>query len=647
MALPPLKYHHVIGIMSGTSLHGLDLAYCVFKQGKSWEYEVRKAETLPYPEELRQKLAQAMTLSGYELSLLHNELGRFIGLQVKEFMAGFAEEVELIASHGHTVFHRPELGLTIQIGNGAVIAATCGKPVVCDFRTTDVALGGQGAPLVPIGDELLYGQYDICLNLGGISNLSFRQHGQRKAYDISPCNIVLNHLAQQCGKAYDVNGEIARSGHVDTALLEQFNQLDYYKSQNTKSLGREWIDSQFFPLLKQCQLSIPDQMCTVCEHIAEQIANACNATGIKNCNSNGDTSNFDKKTCNANGDKNYDIAIRERNVCNTTGGKNLLITGGGAHNRFLIGLIRQKFNGEVIIPDDRTIDFKEAIIFAFLGFLRINNLPNCLASVTGARHNSCGGAIYIASDSVPQLQKLNVSDCVPQSQEPNVSDCVPQLQKLNVSDCVPQSQNTEQDNYIYPYFDIQDVEHLHQASKLPHWHQDNKYVFITFRLFDSIPQKKLKELREEKDHWMKLHPKPWNEEERKEYIKRFASKIDKWLDNGYGNCLLKRPENRKIVEDALFYYNRTKYHLKAYVVMPNHVHILLQLFENQEMEAFVKSIKSYTAKKINQTEHRTGKVWQTESYDHLVRNEDNYKHILKYIQANDKDLAWIEDECIP
>ena len=146
---------------------------------------------------------------------------------------------------------------------------------------------------------------------------------------------------------------------------------------------------------------------------------------------------------------------------------------------------------------------------------------------------------------------------------------------------------------------------------------------------------------------MKLHPKPWNEEERKEYIKRFASKIDKWLDNGYGNCLLKRPENRKIVEDALFYYNRTKYHLKAFVVMPNHVHILLQLFENQEMEAFVKSIKSYTAKKINQTEHRTGKVWQTESYDHLVRNEDNYKHILKYIQANDKDLAWIEDECIP
>lgn len=410
MTLPVLKYNHVIGIMSGTSLDGLDLAYCVFKQEKFlhdndkelkdfeviktlgeqckiktsgsttdhnyWTYEVRDAVTIPYPEVLRQKLAQAMSLSGYELALLHNELGRFIGQQVCDFMADFSEEVELIASHGHTVFHRPDLGLTTQIGNGAVIAANCGKPVVCDFRTTDVALGGQGAPLVPVGDELLFGQYDICLNLGGISNLSFRQNGQRKAYDISPCNIVLNHLAQQCGKTYDINGEIARIGHVDTTLLEQFNQLEYYKFQDTKSLGREWIDSQFFPLLRQCRLSIPDQLRTVCEHIAEQIAKACNHSGIKNRDRNGDT-------CNC-----------ERETYNTTIGKTLLITGGGAHNRFLIDLIRQKFNGQVIVPDDRTIDFKEAIIFAFLGFLRINGMTNCLASVTGAREDSCGGAVY-------------------------------------------------------------------------------------------------------------------------------------------------------------------------------------------------------------------------------------------------------------
>ena len=375
-----MKYQHVIGIMSGTSLDGVDLAYCVFGEERNkvykdfkdlkekeererpsfssgnccWEYEVRKAVTVPYPETLSQKLAQAMSLSGYELALLHNELGRFIGMQVKAFMADFAEEVELIASHGHTVFHRPDLGMTLQIGSGADIAAVCSKPTVCDFRTLDVALGGQGAPLVPIGDELLFGQYDICLNLGGISNLSYRENGQRKAYDISPCNIVLNQLARQLGQEYDADGIIAQSGCIDTPSLKKLNQLDYYQQSGTKSLGREWIDDQFFPILEQCQLSIPDQMRTVCEHIAEQIANACNSVG----------------------------------------GNTLLISGGGAHNGFLIDLIRQKIHGQVIIPDDKTIDFKEAIIFAFLGMLRANGLPNCLASVTGSRQDSCGGAIY-------------------------------------------------------------------------------------------------------------------------------------------------------------------------------------------------------------------------------------------------------------
>ena len=371
-----LKYKRVIGIMSGTSLDGLDLAYCAFEEkGEGWEYEVCKAVTVPYPEALSQKIAQAMSLSGYELALLHNELGCFIGMQVNEFMADFAEEVELIASHGHTVFHRPDLGMTLQIGSGADIAAICRKPTVCDFRTLDVALGGQGAPLVPIGDELLFGQYDICLNLGGISNLSYRKNGQRKAYDISPCNIVLNQLARQMGKAYDADGDIARSGCIDTTLLGKLNELDYYKQLGTKSLGREWIDHNFFPIMARSALSVPDQMRTVCEHIAGQIANACNTAGIKNCDSSGNTVSCDREACN-------------------TKGRTLLITGGGAHNTFLIDLIREKFHGQVIIPDDKTIDFKEAIIFAFLGFLRANGLPNCLASVTGARRDSSGGGMY-------------------------------------------------------------------------------------------------------------------------------------------------------------------------------------------------------------------------------------------------------------
>lgn len=372
-----LKYKHVIGTMSGTSLDGLDLAYCVFgKKEESWNYEIREAKTIPYPEELKHHLSQAMTLLGYELALLHHELGCYIARQINKFMAEFHEDVELIASHGHTVFHRPDLGMTLQIGSGADIAAICGKPTVCDFRTLDVALGGQGAPLVPIGDELLFGQYDICLNLGGISNLSYRANGQRKAYDISPCNIVLNQLARQMGKAYDADGNIARNGQISTSLLEQLNQLDYYKQLGTKSLGREWIDSEFFPILNSCHLSVPDQMRTVCEHFAFQIAEACHSAVVKSCDSSGDMGKHEEKACNANADK------------------TLLITGGGAHNAFLIDLIREKFHGQVIIPDDKTIDFKEAIIFAFLGFLRANNLPNCLASVTGAQRDSCGGGMY-------------------------------------------------------------------------------------------------------------------------------------------------------------------------------------------------------------------------------------------------------------
>lgn len=365
--MPKLSHSHVIGIMSGTSLDGVDLAYCHFKQldGK-WEYDVIKAKTVKYPDNLSQKLSQAMKMTALDLAFLDNELGRFIAQSVNAFMGNFKDEVELIASHGHTVFHQPELGLTTQIGNGSVIAALTGKDTVFDFRTTDVALGGQGAPLVPIGDELLFGAYDICLNLGGISNLSYRHYGQRKAFDISPCNIALNHLAQQLGHSYDADGNIAKQGQINHTLLQKLNQLEYYQKQDHKSLGREWIDLHFLPLLTQSGISIEDQLRTVCEHIAEQIAS----------------------------------------VCNTTNGHTLLITGGGAHNRFLIDLIRQKFQGEVIIPDQGTIDFKEALIFAFLGVLRANGINNCLSSVTGSRYDSCGGILALGNKKNGIISKL-------------------------------------------------------------------------------------------------------------------------------------------------------------------------------------------------------------------------------------------------
>lgn len=365
--MPP--YSHVIGLMSGTSLDGLDIAYCTFdSEEKSvsesfsfhdvrnikWKYKIHKHNTITYPSELSERLASAMEMTAFELALLDVDLGRFIGETVKTFVTELSMPVDLIASHGHTVFHRPELGLTSQIGSGATIAAITGIPTVCDFRTTDVALGGQGAPLVPIGDELLFSEYDICLNLGGISNLSFRKDNKRIAYDISPCNIVLNLLAQKVDKSYDADGEMARSGHLCHTLLERLNQLDYYQIGTCKSLGREWIDLNFLPLIENCGLDIADCLRTVSEHIAEQIGAAANRSD----------------------------------------GKSMLITGGGAHNRFLVELIQSKFHGHVVVPDKATIDYKEALIFAFLGFLRANGWCNCLASVTGASRDCVGGGMY-------------------------------------------------------------------------------------------------------------------------------------------------------------------------------------------------------------------------------------------------------------
>ena len=204
-----------------------------------------------------------------------------------------------------------------------------------------------------------------------------------------------------------------------------------------------------------------------------------------------------------------------------------------------------------------------------------------------------------------------------------------------------------EEDIIYPYYDKTDVEHLHWATRLPHWHQDYKYVFVTFRLVDSIPQEKIILFKEEKELWLKKHPKPWSDEVAKEYKIRFSLRIDKWLDNNYGNCILADAQNRKIVEDALFFFNDKRYHLKAFVVMPNHVHILMQLFNNYHIESVLKSIKSYTAKKINHVMNRNGRIWQAESFDRLIRNEDHYKSVLKYIIANNNRLAWVEDDTIP
>jgi anhydro-N-acetylmuramic acid kinase len=260
-----------------------------------------------------------------------------------------------VASHGHTIFHNPLLHYTTQIGEGAAIAAGCGLPVVCDFRTGDVAAGGQGAPLVPLGDELLFGDYDYCLNLGGFANISMQSLNNRIAFDIVPANIILNHFANQRGKAYDPNGEIAASGQVQENLLQSLNDLAYYHIRPPKSLGREWVESEVLPLLSDTGLELEDAACTFCEHIAQQIA-ACLENGPQ---------------------------------------KKMLVTGGGAFNTYLVQRITALTQVKLIVPDVKTVNYKEALVFAFLGLLRMQAKPNCLASVTGASHNVSGGAVYL------------------------------------------------------------------------------------------------------------------------------------------------------------------------------------------------------------------------------------------------------------
>lgn len=349
-----MSEYHVIGLMSGTSLDGLDVARCLFQlQNGKWNYRIEEAKTYPYPLELKQKLADAEKLSGLDLMFFHNEYGRLLGDYVNDFIGKNKSSVDFIASHGHTIFHQPHKGLTFQIGSGASIAAETGITTICDFRRLDVALGGQGAPLVPIGDKLLFGDYAYCLNLGGFANISYDdESGKRQAYDICPVNIVINHLVAERGLTYDPQGEIARKGKVNPGLLKALDSLKFYQQVGPKSLGKEWVWSELLPCMEQFSISLEDKLRTFYEHVTSQIQRILGK------------------------------------------GEDILITGGGAHNIFLIELFRSTLKQKITVPDTKIIDFKEALIFAFLGVLRFRSEMNCLSSVTGAKVDNSGGIIY-------------------------------------------------------------------------------------------------------------------------------------------------------------------------------------------------------------------------------------------------------------
>ncbi|MCF8371474.1 MAG: anhydro-N-acetylmuramic acid kinase [Bacteroidales bacterium] len=345
---------YILGIMSGTSLDGIDLALCSFSEekGKSF-YEIHRAKTIGYPEKWQNKLANTHQLSAFELLQLHKEYGFHLGFVVNNFLKECTVRPEYIASHGHTVFHQPRNSVTFQLGDGAAIAARTGLPVISDFRNQDVCLGGQGAPLVPIGDELLFPEFDYCLNLGGFANVSFKENGKRIAFDICPVNIVLNEYARKAGKEFDKSGQLGSKGKINKALVDELDQLKYYQQVAPKSLGREWVEQKMVPILQKYNCSIEDTLASLYEHISNQLAKAISKKRAK-----------------------------------------ILITGGGAYNDFLIDKFFFKNDGEVLIPDDELINFKEALIFAFLGYRFVNDEVNCLASVTGASRDSIGGCLF-------------------------------------------------------------------------------------------------------------------------------------------------------------------------------------------------------------------------------------------------------------
>ncbi len=347
--------YNVVGVMSGTSLDGIDLVYVRFQYDEVWDFKIIHAETVGYDPKWYNTLKNLVTYARDALHTIDMDYTKYLAAVIRDFIKKHQiETIDAVCSHGHTALHQPHNKLTYQIGNQHLLAEILNTTVVCDFRVQDVELGGQGAPLVPVGDQWLFSEYDFCLNLGGFANTSTTINKGRIAFDISPVNIVLNHYVKTLGLDYDDGGQIAKSGSVNPKLLDALNALDFYKQDYPKSLGLEWVNTYIFPLIDSYDLETKDILCTFVEHIAIQIASV-----------------FNQKTK-----------------------ASVLVTGGGAYNTFLIDRLKAYTSHKIILPSKAIIEFKEALIFGFLGVLKLREETNCLMSVTGASKDHSSGRIY-------------------------------------------------------------------------------------------------------------------------------------------------------------------------------------------------------------------------------------------------------------
>lgn len=347
--------YRVLGVMSGTSLDGIDLVYVNFDYKDQWSYKILKAETSPYPINWQETLAAAINYSDESLQELNLKYTHYLAGVISQFIEKYnITDLDAVCSHGHTIKHEPQNQYTLQIGNLPQLAYLTGQKVICDFRMQDVKLRGQGAPLVPIGDRLLFSEYKYCLNLGGFANISTEEKGKRIAYDICAVNTVLNYYAKKLGKEFDEGGKLAAAGELNEKLLKQLNQLSFYKQKPPKSLGIEWVTAEVFPILEKYEEDIPTILHTYSVHIAQQIVDTL--------------------------DNSEDSSV--------------LLTGGGAFNNFIIKELKDRSKCQLSIPSKELIDFKEALIFGLLGVLKIRDEVNTLSSVTGAEKDHSAGVIF-------------------------------------------------------------------------------------------------------------------------------------------------------------------------------------------------------------------------------------------------------------
>lgn len=356
-----MSSYNIIGVMSGTSMDGLDIAHVTLNEKKDgrWDYKINKAATIPYGDKWRLRLSKLRNQSSLTFYKTDRYFGQYIGEKIVNFLDESNLDADLIASHGHTIFHQPQNNLTVQIGDGHSITAMTGIPSVTNFRAMDVIFGGQGAPLSAVGDELLFSEYDVCLNIGGFANISSNQNGQRIGFDVCPANILFNRIAREFGQDYDEGGTIAESGKIDYQLLDKLNKIEFYHQKGPKTLGREWINDQFWFNVRESGISKEDKMKTLCDHVGCQIGNTIE-----------------------------DLTGGEGRV------KRVLATGGGVFNKTLIDHIKIHTDAEIVVPEDNVVKYKEALIFSLLGILRVKNTDNIYKSVTGADDDVLAGSLH-------------------------------------------------------------------------------------------------------------------------------------------------------------------------------------------------------------------------------------------------------------